>query len=167
MNKKKVSLREIFHISFEIGLLLKGLDSLLEIIGGIFLIFLTPDRLNWLIRLLTQHELSEDPQDKFSNLLVTLGHSFSISTQDFGVFYLVSHGIIKSVLILLLWRKKLWAYPLAVLSLVLFIAYQIYRYTFSPSVFLILLTGLDIIMIFLTIMEYKRVKMQLNSAEHA
>ena len=150
--------KDIIHVSFEIGLVLKGIDGLMEIIGGVFLLFLSPNRLNWLIRLLTQHELLEDPKDKVANFLITLGSSFSIGAQHFAVFYLMSHGIIKCVLILLLWQRKLWAYPLTIVSLILFIAYQVYRYTFTQSVFLILLTVFDIIMIALTYLEYKRIK---------
>ena len=148
--------KDIVHVSFEIGLLIKGIHGLLEIIGGAFLLFLSPDRLNWLTRFLTQHELSEDPKDMVANFLLTLSSSFSISTQHFAVLYLMSHGIIKCILILLLWRRKLWAFPLTIVTLILFIAYQIYRYTFTQSVFLILLTIFDIIMIILTYLEYKR-----------
>ncbi|MCG1025398.1 DUF2127 domain-containing protein [Dehalobacter sp.] len=136
-------------------------DGLLEIIGGILLRFLDPSRLNKLITLLTYHELSEDPNDKIANMLVSLGHNFSISTQSFGVFYLMTHGIIKCLLILLLWRRKLWAYPLSIVSLILFIAYQIYRYTISQSTFLIVLTLFDIVLIYLTYNEYRRIRLQL------
>ena len=149
---------DIVHVSFEIGLLLKGIHGLLEIIGGVLLLFLTPDRLDLLTRFLTRHELSEDPRDVVANLLLRLSHSFSISTQHFAMFYLASHGIIKCVLILLLWRKKLWAYPLSIISLLLFIAYQVYRYTFTHSVFLLLLSIFDAVMIALTYLEYRKIK---------
>lgn len=151
--------KNYLHIGFEIGLLWKGIDSLFEIIGGVLLMFLNPDRLNRLIAFFTYHELSEDPRDKIANLLVSLGSSFSISTQSFGVFYLISHGIIKCLLIFFLWRTKLWAYPISILSLILFIAYQIYRYSISQSVFLIVLTILDMVMILLTYVEYRRMRL--------
>jgi len=148
----------IVHRSFELGILLKGIDGILEIIGGVLLIFLNPARLNRLVVLLTQHELSQDPNDVISNFLLKLSASFSISSQHFGVIYLISHGAIKFILVSLLWKKKLWAYPLAIVSLILFIIYQIYRYTISNSVFLIFLTIFDVFMILLTYMEYNRIK---------
>ncbi|MBR0598452.1 DUF2127 domain-containing protein [Sinanaerobacter chloroacetimidivorans] len=156
VNKQKAN--EIIHVGFEIGLLLKGIHGLLEIIGSVFLLFLTPNRLNLLTRFLTKHELSEDPRDIVANYLLHVSGSFSISTQHFAVFYLMSHGVIKCILIHLLWKKKLWAYPLAILVLIIFIAYQIYRYTLTQSAFLILLSIFDIIMIALTYLEYKRIK---------
>lgn len=158
--KKVVKSKDLFHISFEIGLLLKGINGLLEIIGGILLLFLNPDRLNKLIILLTQNELSKDPKDMIANALIALSHSFSISTQQFGIFYLMSHGIIKCILVFLLWRRKMWAYPLTILALVLFIAYQVYRYIISPSGFLILLSIFDIIMIVLTVIEYRKIRIR-------
>lgn len=148
----------ISHKSFEIGIFIKGIDGVLEIIGGILLIFLNPGRLNKLVAILTQHELSEDPTDIISNFMIRMSSSFSISTQHFGVFYLMSHGLVKLILVILLWKKKIWAYPLTVVFLMLFIFYQIYRYTISQSFGLILLTIFDIIMIMLTLVEYKRIK---------
>jgi uncharacterized membrane protein len=130
----------------------------MEIIGGVSLLFLTPNRLNLLTHFLTKHELLEDPRDKVANFLLNLSSSFSISTQHFAVFYLMSHGIIKCILILLLLHRKLWAYPLTIVTLILFIAYQVYRYTLTQSVFLILLTIFDAVMIALTYLEYKRIK---------
>lgn len=150
--------KDIVYISFNIGLLLKGIHGLTEIIGGALMFFLTPNRMNALTRFLTRHELSEDPRDLVANFIFNFSTSFSISTQHFAIFYLISHGIIKCVLILLLWRKKLWAYPLTIVSFILFIAYQIYRYSFTYSIFLILLSIFDAIMIVLTYLEYKRIK---------
>lgn len=150
--------KKVIHVSFEIGLLLKGIDGLLEIIGGMLLTVLNPQRMSRVVYFLTQHELSEDPKDMVANFLVALAHSFSISTQQFAMVYLVSHGAIKLILILLLWRKKLWAYPLSILFLLIFIIYQIYRYTFTHSASMILLTLLDAVMIILTYLEYKRIQ---------
>lgn len=156
----KMRNHDIVHVSFEIGLLLKEIDGILEIIGGFMLLYLNPSRMYRLIAVLTQHELSEDPKDLVANALIRFGHSFSISAQAFGVFYLISHGVIKCTLIALLWHKRLWAYPLTIVSLVLFIAYQIYRYSIHASASLLVLTVFDIVMIVLTYMEYKRMKKQ-------
>jgi uncharacterized membrane protein len=151
--------KDVIHAGFEIGLLFKGIDGLLEIIGGVFLIFLSPQRLNHLLFLFTKSELSEDPRDMISNFLINFGHSFSINTQLFSIIYLLSHGIVKLILIFLLRKKLLWAYPFSAAFLVLFIIYQMYRYSFTQSPFLILLTILDLFMILLTWLEYKRLRL--------
>lgn len=159
----KIKNKDIAHISFEIGLIIKGVDGLLEILGGFLLLYLNPNRMGNLVIFLTQHELSEDPKDLIANILIRFSHSFSISTQAFWAFYLVSHGVIKCVLILLLWRKKLWAYPLTIASLLLFIVYQIYRYIVHASVSLLLLSIFDIVMIVLTFIEFKKRKERFSS----
>lgn len=148
---------KLLHKSFEIALFIKGVDGLLEIIGGILMIFLNPVRLNRFTLILTQHELSEDPRDVIANYMRKAASGFSISTQYFSIFYLMSHGIIKLVLVILLWKRKMWAYPLTIVSLILFIIYQVYRCMISYSTGLVMLTIFDILMIILTIIEYKRV----------
>jgi uncharacterized membrane protein len=150
--------KNLIHLSFELGLLIKGIDGFFETIGGILLLYLNPRRMNNLVIFLTHHKLSEDPKDLVANALIQFGHSFSIGTQYFGVFYLITHGVIKCVLVFLLWRKKLWAYPVTIFSLLLFIAYQIYRFSISHSLSLVVLTIFDALMIVLTFIEYKRMK---------
>lgn len=139
-------------------MLVKGIDGILEMLGSILLLFLSPDRMHAIVRVLTQHELSEDPRDVIANLLINLSKGFSVSAQYFGALYLAAHGIVKCVFAYLLWRKKLWAYPLAAGALVLFIAYQIYRYIVSPSAALVVLSAFDAVMFILTVKEYRRMK---------
>ena len=47
----------------------------------------------------------------------------------FGAIYLLSHGAAKIVLVTLVLRDKLWAYPWLIVLLLAFIAYQLYRIT--------------------------------------
>jgi uncharacterized membrane protein len=148
----------VLHAGFEIGILLKGVHAALEIVGGLLLWFVSPESLSKIVRLLTQNELAEDPRDLIANIMIKASEHYSLSTQHFGVLYLLSHGGIKVVLVLLLWRKKPWAYPLAVAALVLFIIYQTIRWTTTHSAFLAAFTMLDAIMIWLTIVEYRRIK---------
>ena len=63
----KIIKKDIVHVSFEIGLLIKGIDGILEIAGGFLLLYLNPNRMVRLIAVLTQHELSEDPKDLVAN----------------------------------------------------------------------------------------------------
>jgi uncharacterized membrane protein len=151
--------RSVLHLGFEVALLLKGLHASLEVVGGVLLWFVKPDTLSRWIRLLTQNELAEDPRDLVANLLVQAGRHYSINTQDFGVAYLLSHGVVKVVLVILLWRGRLWAYPLAVVVLLLFIAYQIFRWTSTHSFFLLFVSALDALIIWLTLAEFGRLRL--------
>ena len=155
MPPKKQSL---LHAGFELAILLKGLHAVLEMVGGVLLWFVKPDTLSRWIQIITQNELAEDPKDAFANLLVRAGAHYTVGAQHFGVLYLLSHGLVKVVLVILLWRRKLWAYPLAVAVLVVFIAYQVYRWTSTHSTFLVFLTAFDALVIWLTLAEYARLR---------
>ncbi len=146
------SIRRIFIIS----LILKGLNSLLEIGGGI--LFLFTSSLTVIVSFLIRGELIEDPTDFVSNQIQSILPYLSSHTQLFGALYLLSHGIIKIFLVVNLLRGKLWAYPATIISLFIFIAYQLYRLSHSFSIALVLLTLFDIFIIILTWHEYKIVK---------
>ncbi len=141
--------------TFKISIFLKGINGLLEIIGGILLFIFNPSKIAYIVLLLTQNEISEDPHDIIANYLINLSQNFSINTQIFSVIYLITHGIIKIFLVISLWEKKLWAYPLAISIFIVFIFYQIYRFSYNYSIGLLFLTILDIIIIILTWLEYK------------
>jgi uncharacterized membrane protein len=148
----------ILHASFEVALLLKGLHAAFEVVGGILLWFIKPETINNVIRIVTQNELAEDPTDFVANLLRSMGAHYTVNAQHFAAFYLVSHGLVNLAIVLLLWRRKLWAYPLGIAFLALFIAYQIFRWTSTHSVTLIAFTVIDAIVIWLTVSEYGRLK---------
>ena len=141
---------------FEVGILLKGLDGILELIGGILLLAVSPASLNRTVTALTQHELSEDPHDLVANELQRLAHGLTVSATAFASVYLLAHGVVKIVLVGALLHNKLWAYPWTIAFLVAFIAYQVYRILLSPTLGLVLLTLLDAAIAWLTWREYRR-----------
>lgn len=149
---------DIYHIGFEIGILLKGINGILQIAGGFLMLFMNPARVQEIMVWLAQSEWAEEPTDSIVKIIIELSQNFSIDLQNFFILYLLSHGIAKSFIVYALLKRKLWAYPLSMLLLIAFILYQIYKYTVTPSVFLILLTLFDILMIVLTYIEYTRVK---------
>ncbi len=153
------------HRVFVISLLIKGLDSLLEIAGGIM--FLFTGSVTSLIISLTRGELLENPTDMVANGMRNLIPYFSGHTQLFWAAYLLIHGVVKIFLVAGLLKKKLWVYPTAIVVLFLFIAYQIYRYSYTHSAFLILLSLFDLLIIWLTWHEYNFYKKHPRFAEHA
>jgi len=142
--------------TFKIGLVLKGLDGVLEVIGGLLLLFVSPNSIQHLVRALTAHELSEDPHDLVARYLLHTTAHLSHGTTLFGAIYLLSHGLSKIVLVALVLRDKLWAYPWLIALLLAFIAYQLYQITavhFSAG--LAALTVFDAFLVWLTWREYR------------
>jgi hypothetical protein len=52
---------DLLDRAFLVGIMLKGLDGLLEVVGGLLLLVVSPATITSLTRALTQHELSQDP----------------------------------------------------------------------------------------------------------
>jgi len=150
--------RSPIQIAFDVGIFFKGLDGVLEMVGGLLLFVVRPQTITGIITTLTQHELSEDPHDVIASQLFRLAQDFSASAQVFAGVYLLSHGLIKVVLVAALFRELLWAYPAAIVVFGLFIAYQMYRYVLEPSTSMIVLSVLDVMVIALTWLEYRRLK---------
>jgi uncharacterized membrane protein len=151
------------HRIFEIGVLLKGAHALIECIGGLVLAFVSTSAITNLVNALTQEELIEDPDDFVATHLLSLAQNLTVSTQRFYAFYLLSHGVIKLLLVAGLLRNKLWAYPVSLVVLGLFIIYQIYRFSYTHGVGLIVLTVFDVIVMGLIWHEYRLVRRHLTS----
>ena len=146
---------------FRVSLVLKGLDGLLEITGGIALLFIAPRSLQELARWAVAHDLAGSPHDIIARHLLNSANDLSTSTTTFGAIYLLSHGVAKVVLVVLLLRDKLWAYPWMIALLIAFIVYQVYRFTYRPGPGLVLLTLFDAFVAWLTWREYtERRRMQ-------
>lgn len=145
--------------AFRLGLILKALNGFIETIGGVLLLIIKPEQISrWATRL-TEGELSKDPHDFIATHILKSAHDISSGSLVFGAIYLLSHGLVKLVLVVEVMRDKLWAYGALVVMLVVFVIYQLYRIIFTGfSWGMTLLTILDLVLIYLTAVEYKRHK---------
>ncbi len=143
------------RLAFQLGLWFKAIFALVEIGGGVAAFFVSRQFLVQMANLVTQGELVEDPHDFVANYLLHTVQHLSISTQHFTAYYLLSHGAIKLWVIIGLLRERLWYYPTALIVFSLFIAYQLYRFDFTHSPWLLVLTLVDVVVIALTWHEYQ------------
>ena len=158
VNKKKEM--KVVDVSFDIVLIFKSLFALGGVIGGFLLFFLTPARLNSAISWLAKGEMNQSSHSFLMKLLLDFGAHFTVSTQYLFAIYLLSHGIIKLVTLVLLWKKVLWAYPLSLLVFLGFIIYQLTEFAHTHSVMMIVVSLVDVLMIVLTLLEYQNIKKQ-------
>ncbi len=156
--------RSLLDQSFRVSVTLKGIDGILEIIGGLIVLWISQSGVNHLVALLTEHELSEDPHDFIAAHLLSASRSLAHGGNILASLYLLSHGLAKLVLVVALLFNKLWAYPAMIALLTLFIAYQLYRISYSHSLGLVLLTLFDVFVIWLTWKEYRRQKIGLETS---
>ncbi len=163
MNGHTRDKRTYLHKAFIAGIVLKGVDSLLEIIGGISLLLISPQSLNNLMSSLLRLELPADPGDFVAGHLAHWARGWSASSHLFAAVYLLWHGAAKLVVVALLLKGKIWAYHAGIIFLLVFIAYQLFRYAQTHSAWLIVLTVFDFVVIYLTWAEYSRVKQHIEA----
>jgi len=132
------------HRIFVVSVAAKGLHALIEIAGGLALYLLSSEAIADWIR---PHEWAAS--------------HFKPEEQHFYAFYLLSHGLVKSVVVYGLLREKLWAYPGSFVVFSLFIAYQLYRYSFTHDIALIALSIFDLFVIALAVHEYRLLRKHL------
>src|SRR4051812_40187709 len=106
--------KKLLHDGFEVSILLKGLNGALESIGGILFLILGPMAIGQGLLFFLREELRVYRGGLFFSLLFRWAGDLAISGRIFAGLFLLSHGVIKLFLILALFKKKLWAYPLAI-----------------------------------------------------
>jgi uncharacterized membrane protein len=154
----KITPRLVLHDCFRTGITIKGIDGVLELIGGAFLWFLKPSALGEPLRILLEHELSRDPRDFLASHLLHATQNFSQQNRLFAVLFLLSHGLVKIAIVAALWADQLWAYPLGIFVFSAFGVYQAYRWTHTHSFFLVVITIFDAVVVYLTWAEYRAQK---------
>lgn len=142
------------HQLFQVSVLFKGAHAAIECVGGLALARTSNQWIRDFVVQATQTELTEDREDFVANHLASWAEGFSIQSQHFYAWYLLSHGAVKLGLVAGLLLRKLWAYPTTVVALGLFIIYQLYRYAHTHGAGLLFLTALDVIVVGLTWHEY-------------
>ncbi len=145
------------EVLFLVSVWLKGLDALLEIIGGAALFSVSPVLILRVVRLLTQDEIAEDPRDLVANALRHTAGRLTFATEHFMAIYLLVHGAVKSVLVWALLARILIAYPLSIVIFAAFIGYQLYRYSFTHGIGLLALSAFDLIVIGIIWLEYRAI----------
>ena len=143
------------HVAFEVGLAFKGAFALGEIAAGICAYVATRRFLLEFARDATKAELTEDHRDFVATHLLNAARHLSVSSQHFAAVYLCGHGALKLLLVIGLWRRLRGAYPAAIAVFGAFIVYQLYRYGFTHSIWLLLATAFDVVVLALTCVEYR------------
>lgn len=150
------------HAVFVVSVLLKAFNAALEILLGTALLFTT--RVNDLVLFLVHGELIEDPTDFLATHIRDFLRGLTFSSELYGAFYLLSHGVIKLFLVWGLLRDRLWAYPASMVFLGLFIVYQSYKFVVGHSWFMLALTVFDLFVLVLVAHEYRILKARRQAA---
>ena len=145
----------MLHETFRASITLKGIDGILEAIGGVLLWFVNPASVTAFSMALFEHELPLDHHDFIAIHVLHFSEKLANGGKVFPSIYLISHGLIKAVLVTALWFDALWAYPLTIAVFGSFCVFQMYRFTHTHAISLALLTVFDLLIIYLTWAEYR------------
>lgn len=146
----------ILDLVFLLGVLFKGLDGLIETIGGVLLLFVSPTQLKSATHAVAGPELAEDPHDLVANLLVHGVSHLHTGGELFIAAYLLLHGVVKLAIVVALLIGSRRVYPWAIAALGAFLIFQVYELVTNPSIGVAVLTVLDALIIWLTWREWRR-----------
>lgn len=146
------------HEIFDLTLFLKGIHALIEIVGGFVFLFISKASIINFVNFFIKDEITEEPNNHILNYISHITAHFTGSSKLFAAIYLISHGVVNAFIVIALWKEKLWAYPVSFVVLGFFGLYQLYQYSFNHSIWLLTLTILDVIILFLVWHEYEVVK---------
>jgi uncharacterized membrane protein len=146
----------VLDLVFLVGIGLKGLDAIGELVVGIPLAFLSHAQLDSLARSVTAEELGEDPHDLVANLLLRSTAHAGHGTLLFVALYLIVHGVVKlAIIAAIIWGAER-IYPWAIGALVVFTVFQAVELVLHPTIGVALLTLLDLVIVVLTWREWRQ-----------
>lgn len=143
---------------FYTSIMIKGVISIAEIMGGIIIMILPIHKIADALVAYAEGTLVDDPGDFIATHALTIAHQLEVTSAWLVGFYLISRGLIKLGLVAALLKNKLWAYPLSLIVLAAFMAYQIYDYVAGHSVLIAAITVFDAIVMYLIWREYDIVR---------
>jgi uncharacterized membrane protein len=147
--------RRKLDLVYRIGVMVKGLDGAIELVGGM-LLWLAPGLLREALLPLSATVGGDHPIRNFVAYWAgRLGHELATDSTVFVVIFLLAHGIVKVVLVYCLLREYHWVYPYALAVLGLFAAYQVFVLFGSPTVGMAVFTALDFAIIWLVWREWR------------
>lgn len=146
----------VAHRLFLLTLAGKALLGLVQLLTAAALWLGFADRLPAIARRLFAAELSQDPDDFLATRLLALAARIPGSDLNFFQLYFAAHGLLHVGIVALLLLGHGLAYPAAIAVLACFVVYQMIEWAHVGGAMLIALSAIDIAVIWLTLIEWRR-----------
>ncbi len=137
---------------FRVGLIIKGVDSIFEVVGGVLLMM--PMKIARFLAVLSHHEVYRH-HDVLAGKIDHLSDSILTHSSVGEAIYLMVHGFAKVVLIYAIFRDQKWGYKGLIVVLSLFATIEIVRAFTAHEIMTGVLSLFDIFMIYLILKEYR------------
>lgn len=141
---------------FDLALGIKLLNGALEMLTALLILFVPASLVLRLAEFATGGEIAQDANDYVATSIVSMAQTYSIHSHYLLALYLAVHGAIKIALVAGIFMKKQVAYPLFIVALAFFAAYEALRGFMLHDLFLQTFAVLDLATLLLTAHEYRR-----------
>ncbi|MBU4480426.1 DUF2127 domain-containing protein [Patescibacteria group bacterium] len=149
---------DIYDLFFRFGMMWRIFYGFLRLALGFTLFLFIGTPLSDIFYKIMSYEIVEDPNDFLIQIANPVLHHFSFSVTYFLALYLIFWGVIDILLSINLLKHKLWAFPVSIYLIGIFILYKIYRFSHTLSSVLMFIIIIDLIIIWLINREYKKLK---------
>jgi uncharacterized membrane protein len=146
----------ITHRIFVITILAKGLLGLIQLMTAAALYFGVLEHLPRIAQWLVARELSEDPNDFIATQILSLANIAPTSDSTFYTVYFAAHGFLHVAVVTMLLSGARWANHVAISVLSLFVIYQLFEWFAVGGKTLLVLTVVDLAVIYLTARERRK-----------
>lgn len=159
MDKQHDKTASAFNLIYDTGIIIKGIDGLIELVTGVLLL-ISPGLVHMVLmavagRAATAHN---HLYHFIGDYVARLDKELAASGLVFLIIFLITHGVVKLVLVYCLLKKIVKVYPAALVILGLFLIYQLYVFIQTPTVGMGLFCVLDAAIVILVWREYKMLK---------
>jgi uncharacterized membrane protein len=159
--KKPLRTNKYFELIYKIGIGIKGFDGLIELVVGVALLAAPQIVHSVLMSLLAEvGERQTRTLHFIAEYIARLDADLAKNGLVFLIIFLITHGLVKLVLVYCLLKEIVKAYPAALAILSAFLVYQLYVFIIHPTISMALFTILDAIIIWLVWGEYKDLKVK-------
>ena len=134
----------------------KGMLGVLQVFVAVVLYLGAVQYLPSFAQWLVQNELAENPTDYIALKILQIAGSAPATGTPFYTTYFAAHGLLHIAVVAALLSGARWANHAAVIVLSIFVIYQVIEWMSVGGLMLIVLTVIDLAVIYLTVREHRQ-----------
>jgi len=147
---------ETSHRLFLLTIIAKGLLGLVQLATAAAITFGVTQQLPGFAEWIFKAELSQDPNDFLASKIISLAGMVPKADLTFYSIYFSAHGALHVAVVAALLYGARWADYAAIAVLAAFVVYQVLEWFFVGGTMLLVLTAIDLAVIYLTVVEMRR-----------
>lgn len=143
---------------FVVGMWWRILYGVLRIVIGLSVLKVVGQPYLSVLNEVMKQELIEDPSDVLYTFLSHVATMYPGHITYFVALYFIFWGVADVLLSVFLLQKKIWAFPISLAVLAGFVGYEIFRFSYTHSLTLLVVIIIDVSITWLVWREYVRVR---------